>query len=71
MSLAGVGLRSLDLVPGSVLDAVPGVPRMGSDQYRSLRFDNTVETNDVSAFGVDPSELLTLSAYLYPGGSDT
>ena len=67
MSIAGIGLKSLDFVPESVLDAVPGVPRMGSDQYRSLRFDNTVEVNDVSAFGVDPSALLTLSEYLRSG----
>jgi uncharacterized protein YbjT (DUF2867 family) len=64
MPLAEIGLKSLDRIPGSVLDAVPGVPRMGSDQYRSLRFDNTVETNDVSAFGIDPAELLTVSEYL-------
>ena len=70
MSVAGIGLRSLDFVPESVLDAVPGIPRMGSDQYRSLRFDNTVEANDVSAFGVEPSELLTLSAYLRSGTPD-
>jgi NADH dehydrogenase len=64
MGLAGLGLKSLDLVPGSVLDAVPGVPRMGGDQYRSLRFDNTVERNDVDAFAIDESDLHTVSAYL-------
>ena len=64
MSIAGVGLRSLDHVPGSVLDALPGVPRMGSDQFRSLQFDNTVDHNDVSAFGVDTEDLLTVAAYL-------
>jgi NADH dehydrogenase len=66
MALAGLGLKSLDHVPGSVLDAVPGLPRMGSDQYRSLQFDNTVEgaENDVTAFGVDGDDLLTLGAYL-------
>ena len=64
MSLAGIGLRSLDVVPGSVLDAVPGLPRMGSDQYRSLQFDNTTETNDVVAFGVEPDALRTVSEYL-------
>ncbi|MFO7926522.1 MAG: complex I NDUFA9 subunit family protein [Halobacteriota archaeon] len=66
MSLASVGLTSLDFVPASVLDALPGVPRMGSDQYRSLRFDNTVVENDVTAFGVDPDDLLTLAEYLTP-----
>ena len=68
MSITGVGLRSLDFVPESVLDALPGVPRMGSDQFRSLRFDNTVDRNDVAAFGVDPEELLTVGAYLDAGG---
>jgi len=55
MPLAKVGL--------SVLGAVPGFP-MGLDQYRSLRFDNTTADNDVAAFGVDPGDLTTLSAYL-------
>ncbi|WP_299234288.1 complex I NDUFA9 subunit family protein [Natronomonas sp.] len=64
MGLAEIGLRSLDRVPGSVLDAVPGVPRMGSDQYRSLQFDNTVADNDAAAFGVEESGLRRLSAYL-------
>ena len=67
MSIAGIGLKSLDFVPESVLDALPGVPRMGSDQFRSLRFDNTVEQNDVSAFGLDSDELLTVGAYLDAG----
>ena len=64
MSLAGVGLRLLDSVPASVLDAIPGVPRMGSDQYRSLRFDNTVERNDIVEFDLTVDELKTLKAYL-------
>jgi uncharacterized protein YbjT (DUF2867 family) len=64
MGIAGLGLKSLDFVPGSVLDAIPGLPRMGSDQYRSLQFDNTVGTNDVIAFGVEPDELRTVEAYL-------
>ena len=55
MGLAKIGL--------STLDYVPGFP-FGSDQYRSLRMDNTVDDNDVSAFGVEESELTTLSAYL-------
>lgn len=65
MSLAGVGLRLLDSVPASVLDAIPGVPRMGSDQYRSLRFDNTVERNDIIEFDLTVGELMTLKSYLY------
>lgn len=64
MSLAGLGLRSLDFVPGSVLDAVPGLPRMGSDQYRSLQFDNTTDTNDVAAFGVEAGTLRAVAEYL-------
>ena len=64
MPLAKIGLSSLDHVPAWLLDALPGVPRMGADQYRSLQFDNTVADNDVTAFGVDPSELTTVAAYL-------
>ena len=64
MPVAKVGLVSLDLVPPWVLDAIPGVPRMGSDQYRSLRIDNTVADNDVDAFGVEPPELNSVPAYL-------
>jgi NADH dehydrogenase len=55
MPLAGIGL--------SLADPLPFVP-FGSDQYRSLKLDNTVADNDVSAFGVDPSELTTLGEYL-------
>jgi NADH dehydrogenase len=60
MPLAGVGL--------SLLDAVPGAP-MGSDQYRSLQFDNTTAANDIDAFGWQGSGLTTLQAYL--GVSDS
>ncbi|GAA0647244.1 complex I NDUFA9 subunit family protein [Salarchaeum japonicum] len=55
MALAKIGL--------SVADVVPGAP-MGSDQYRSLRFDNTVSENDVDAFGVSPDDLRTFADYL-------
>ena len=55
MPLARIGL--------SVLGAVPGFP-MGSDQYRSLKFDNTTGDNDVAAFGVDPAALTTLGEHL-------
>jgi NADH dehydrogenase len=58
MALAKVGL--------SVLDAIPGAP-MGNDQYRSLRFDNTTEGNDVDAFGRSESDLRTLADYLGEG----
>jgi NADH dehydrogenase len=55
MGLAGVGLKTLG--------AVPGFP-MGGDQYRSLKFDNTTDANDVDAFGLSPAELTTLGSYL-------
>jgi uncharacterized protein YbjT (DUF2867 family) len=55
MGLAGVGLKTLSVVPGFP---------MGGDQYRSLQFDNTTTDNDLEAFGVSPEELTTLSAYL-------
>jgi len=54
MGLAKVGL--------SVLGSV-GFP-MGSDQYRSLKLDNVVATNDVGAFGVAEAELTTFDGYL-------
>ena len=65
MALAKLGL--------TVGERVPGFP-MGADQYRSLRFDNTTDDNDVRAFGVDPETLRSLDDYLstaaasQPGG---
>lgn len=55
MALAKIGL--------SMLDFIPGAP-FGSDQYRSLQFDNTIADNDVSVFGVDEDDLTTLAEYL-------
>ena len=55
MAVAGIGLR--------VAGAIPGVP-FGKDQYRSLRFDNTVNTNDIEVFGLTPEDLTTLASYL-------
>ncbi len=55
MALARVGL--------TLAGVVPFVP-MGPDQYRSLRFDNTVADNDAAAFGADPAEMTTFAAYL-------
>ncbi|ARS91919.1 complex I NDUFA9 subunit family protein [Natrarchaeobaculum aegyptiacum] len=55
MALAKVGL--------TVVDPVPIVP-FGADQGRSLQVDNTVATNDVTAFDRTESELLTLPEYL-------
>ncbi|MFH5799772.1 complex I NDUFA9 subunit family protein [Haladaptatus sp. CMAA 1911] len=56
MELAAVGLK--------VGGAIPGFP-MGGDQYRSLKFDNTVMDNDVASFGIEPEELTTLEQYLH------
>ncbi|WP_227374696.1 complex I NDUFA9 subunit family protein [Haladaptatus halobius] len=55
MALAGAGLKA-----GG---AIPGFP-MGADQYRSLKFDNTVPDNDATDFGVEPEEMTTLGEYL-------
>jgi NADH dehydrogenase len=55
MGLAGVGLKTLSILPGFP---------MGGDQYRSLNFDNTTDDNDVGAFGVDPDDMTTLGSYL-------
>ncbi|EJN58598.1 complex I NDUFA9 subunit family protein [Halogranum rubrum] len=55
MGLAGVGL--------SIGGMLPGFP-MGSDQYRSLKFDNTTSDNDVGAFDRAEADLKTLSTYL-------
>jgi NADH dehydrogenase len=55
MALTKIGLR--------IADFIPGAP-MGSDQYRSLQFDNTTDDNDIAAFGVSIEELTTLAAYL-------
>jgi len=42
---------------------MPFVP-FGPDQARSLQINNTVDDNDVSAFGIDEDDLRTLEAYL-------
>jgi NADH dehydrogenase len=55
MGLAGVGLKTLSVLPGFP---------MGGDQYRSLNFDNTTRDNDIGAFGVDPDGMTTLGSYL-------
>ena len=58
MALAGLGL--------AVGELIPRFP-MGMDQYRSLRFDNTVDGNDIELFGYDEDDLLTLAEYLGVG----
>ena len=46
---------------------VPGFP-MGADQYRSLRFDNTVSENRIDEFPSVQADLRTLDAYLTADG---
>lgn len=55
MPMAKIGL--------SMMGSIPGMP-FGPDQYRSLQMDNTISTNEVSAFGVDESALRRLSDFL-------
>ncbi|PSQ47913.1 complex I NDUFA9 subunit family protein [Halobacteriales archaeon SW_6_65_15] len=55
MALAKIGMTAIE--------PVPFVP-FGSDQYRSLKFDNRVGDNDIDAFGVTESDLTTLGEYL-------
>jgi len=55
MGLAGIGLKTLGVVPGFP---------MGGDQYRSLNFDNTTSDNDIGAFGYDESDMTTFGEYL-------
>ncbi|WP_458204632.1 complex I NDUFA9 subunit family protein [Haladaptatus sp. NG-SE-30] len=55
MPLAGIGLR--------LAGPIPFVP-MGADQYRSLKFDNTVAENDVRVFDRDGGDFRTLAEYL-------
>jgi uncharacterized protein YbjT (DUF2867 family) len=64
-----MGLAKLGLTIGG---RVPGFP-MGPDQYRALRFDNTVgggdaSANDVQVFGVTQADLRSLDDYLDGGG---
>ncbi len=53
----------LAAVLAAVVDPIPWIP-FGRDQYRVLAADNTTATDDVTAFGVSPDSLRTLSAYL-------
>lgn len=55
MVLAGVGL--------TIAGVIPFIP-MGRDQYRSLQFDNTLDHNDIDAFGIEEDELTTLAGFL-------
>ncbi|MDY7083269.1 MAG: complex I NDUFA9 subunit family protein [Halobacteria archaeon] len=55
MFMAKIGL--------TLADPLPFVP-MGADQYRSLKIDNVVNSNDVGVFGYDEDDLKTLGEYL-------
>ncbi|WP_207591154.1 NAD(P)H-binding protein [Halomontanus rarus] len=55
LSLAKIGFTALS--------PVPFVP-FGPDQARSLKMDNTIADNDVTAFGRTEAELRTLGSYL-------
>lgn len=55
MVLARLGL--------TVAGIVPGIP-LGLDQYRSLKFDNTVTENDIGALGRTAADLRPLADYL-------
>lgn len=55
MFLAGIGLK--------IGEKIPGFP-MGADQYRSLKFDNTVKENDIKKFGLKEKNLKKFSEYL-------
>ncbi|SEQ81397.1 complex I NDUFA9 subunit family protein [Natrinema salaciae] len=54
---------SVAAVAAMLVDPVPWIP-FGRDQYRVLTVDNTTADNDVTAFGVAPESLRTLSASL-------
>lgn len=55
MPLARLSLR--------IAGIIPFIP-FGGDQYRALKFDNTVNENDIDAFDTDTDALLTLETYL-------
>lgn len=58
MELAKTGLRMVD-----PLSVIP----LGIDQARALEMSNVTEHNDIDAFGLDESDLLSLSDYLRSG----
>lgn len=55
MPLAGLGM--------SIGGKIPGFP-FGADQYRSLKMDLVVSSNDVDEFGVEEDDLRSLADYL-------
>ncbi|WP_306060486.1 complex I NDUFA9 subunit family protein [Natronococcus wangiae] len=55
MPLVGLGL--------SIAAVITFIP-FGTDQYRALKFDNTVSENDIDALDTETDDLLTLDIYL-------
>ena len=47
----------------TVAGPIPFIP-FGPDQVRALKYDNRVTDNGITAFGVEPGDLLTLPEYL-------
>ncbi|MFC6723019.1 NAD(P)H-binding protein [Halobium palmae] len=58
MEFAKIGLR--------MLDPITAIP-LGLDQARALEMSNVTDHNDIDAFGIDESDLFSLSAYLEQG----
>ena len=58
MELAKTGRRMIDPI-----SAIP----LGINQARTLEMSNVTEHNDIGAFGLDESDLLSLSDYLRSG----
>ncbi len=59
--------KLLTTIGFALADPLPIVP-FGRDQARSLDIDNTVTSNDVSAFDVEPADLGSLRSYLSDAG---
>jgi NADH dehydrogenase len=58
MRLAKVGMYAID--------PLPSIP-FGIDQARALDMSNVTEHNDIDAFGLEASDLLTVSEYFNLG----
>jgi NADH dehydrogenase len=58
MRLAEIGLYALD--------PIPSIP-FGVDQAKALEMSNVADHNDIDAFGLEPSDLLSVEEYLGVG----
>jgi NADH dehydrogenase len=58
MRLAEIGLYALD--------PIPSIP-FGIDQAKALEMSNVADHNDIDAFGLEPSDLLSVEEYLGVG----